>query len=287
MTQTWLYSPARLADARRLMAETTAWIRQLDDQRAGNYARAAEVTQYRLADTTDQLAGKLGGIERQLAGLLQRPDNKLPEAVAERARACLDALDKQAQPNQMAAVYALRGDQFERANERQQAAYDGLAAAEKAFDQMMRLAVSEMDKLPVQDPIAQLLEDPTLDDLLADLERELPLRELLGIGNRPTNLQILGDWLRPGMMGGGAGAMFGNQMRQQDRQARNRLNRAYQDAIRRARKGIRRAADDRAAPADDYCELEPPRFAARRRPGAGSRQGPARAISPGNRAVFQ
>ena len=53
----------------------------------------------------------------------------------------------------------------------------------------MRLAIAELDKLPVQDPVADLLDDPTLDELLAQLEQELPIEELLGIPQRPSNLR--------------------------------------------------------------------------------------------------
>jgi hypothetical protein len=235
-----VFAANRLVEARRLVADTTAWIRQSDEHKANQYSRAAEVAQYRLAEESDRLAGKLGDIEQTLSGLLGRRDNKLPEPIAEKAREFIAALDKQAAPNQLAAVYALRGNQMPRATERQQAAYNGLATAEKAFDDMMKLAVIEMDKLPVQDPISQLLNDPTLDELLAALEQELPLAELLGINPRPTNLQIIGDWLRPGGGGGGGGGggqgMAGNQLRMRGQRARNRLDRSYRDAVARALK---------------------------------------------------
>jgi hypothetical protein len=234
-----VFAGNRLVEVRRLIADTSAWIRQIDEHQSGRYPRAAEVEQYRLAETTDVLAGKLGDIEQTLSGLLQRNDGKLPEAIALKAREFIAALDNQAAPNQLAAVYALRAEQLPKATERQSAAQSGLVAAEKAFDEMMRLAVEEMDKLPVQDPIAQLLEDPTLDELLAALEQELPLAELLGINPRPSNLQIIGDWLRPGSGGGGGGVgqgMLGNQIRQRNRQGRRRLDDARQRAIARALK---------------------------------------------------
>ncbi|MEX2317874.1 MAG: hypothetical protein WD669_12025 [Pirellulales bacterium] len=232
-----VFAANRLVEARRLIADTTAWIRQIDEHKAGNYARAAEVAQYRLAEQTDRLAGKLADVEQTLIGLLQRRDNKLPEPIAEKSREFITLLDKQAQPNQLAAVYALRRNQMPPATERQQAAHEALVAAEKAYDDMMRLAVTEMDKLPVQDPIASLLQDPTLDELLAALEQEAGLDELLGIGPRPTNLQQIGDWLRPGSGGGGSGAGFlGNQMRQRGERARRRIDRSYAEAIKRALK---------------------------------------------------
>ena len=228
-----VFAGNRLVEARRLIADTTSWSRQLDEHRAGNYSRAAEVEQYRLAEQTERLANRLGDIEQNLAGLLQRPDQTLPENIAEKAREVIAALDKQASPNQLGAVYALRADQLPRAAERQQAAHEGLVAAEKAYDEMMQRAIVELDKLPVRDPIASLLEDPTLDELLALLEQERALADLLGLSGRPTNLQIVGDWMRPGNMGGG-GRMAWNQLRQRGERARNRIDRSYRAAIARA-----------------------------------------------------
>jgi hypothetical protein len=235
--ETAVFAGNRLVDTRRLIADTSAWVRQLRAHAAGNYTSAAEVDQYRLAMKTDELAGKLGSIEQTLAGLMQRGDGTLPAPIAEKAREFLAALDKQVSPNQLASVYSLHNNQLPRATQRQKAAADALALAEKAFDDMIRMAIEEMDKLPVQDPVADLLDDPTLDELLAQLEQELPIEELLGIPQRPSNLQVIGDWLRPGNgMGGGGGRMALNQLLQNNQQARQRLDRAYQRAIARALK---------------------------------------------------
>jgi hypothetical protein len=101
----------------------------------------------------------------------------------------------------------------------------------------MRRTIEELDKLPVQDPVADLLDDPTLDELLAQLEQESPIAELLGIPPRPSNLRIINDWLQPGSgSGSGAGQMVMNQMRQDQQRARQQLNRAYKRAIARALK---------------------------------------------------
>jgi hypothetical protein len=230
----------RLTQTRRLIADSSAWIRQIKAHKAGSYTGAAEVTQYRLAMKTDEVAGKLGDLEQQLAGMLQRTDQSLPEPIAAKSRELMAALDKEAAPNQLAAVYALHSNQLPRSTERQQVAGAALTKAEKLYDELARLTITELDKLPVQDPIASLLEDPTLDELLAQLEQELPLQELLGIPNRPSNLRIIGDWMRPGNGGGGGGGggmrTAANQMKQNDKRSQQKLNQAYQKAIARALK---------------------------------------------------
>jgi hypothetical protein len=238
---TAVFAGNRLVDARRLVADTSAWVRQIRAHKSGNYTGAAEVDQYRLAMKTDELAGKLGTIEQTLAGLMQRSDGSLPEPIAQKAREFITTLDKEASPNQLASVYALHNNQLPRATERQKAAGDALAKAEKTYDELIRLAIEELDKLPVQDPVADLLDDPTLDELLAQLEQEAPIEELLGIPQRPSNLRIIGDWMRPGgdnalQTGGGGGQMVMNQLQQNNQQTRQRLNRAYQRAIARALK---------------------------------------------------
>ena len=161
------FAANRLVDTRKVIAATSAWVRQVRAHQTNKYAGAAAVDQYRLAMTTDELAGKLGSIEQTLSGLMERRDGSLPEPIAVKAREFLAALDKEASPNQLAAVYALHGDDLPRTVERQQAAEDALVKAEKLYDEMIKLAIKEMDKLPVQDPIANLLDDPTLDELLA------------------------------------------------------------------------------------------------------------------------
>ncbi len=230
-----LFAANRLVDTRRLITDTSAWVRQMRAHNAGNYTGAAEVDQYRLAMKTDALAGKLGTIEQSLSGAMQRGDGTLPEPIAQKAREFITALDREASPSQLAAVYALHSNQLPRATARQQAAGNALAKAEKHYDELMRLTIEELDKLPVQDPIADLLDDPTLDELLAQLEQESPIAELLGIPNRPSNLRIIFDWLRPG--GGGGGGLFVmNQMRLDQQRMRQQLQRAYQRAIARALK---------------------------------------------------
>jgi hypothetical protein len=230
-----LFAANRLADTRRLIADTSAWVRQMRAHDAGSYTAAAEVDQYRLAMKTDALAGKLGTIEQTLSGLMQRSDGSLPEPIAQKSREFIAALDKEASPNQLAAVYSLHRNQLPRATDRQKAAGDALAKAGRLYDEMARLAIEEMDKLPVQDPISSLLDDPTLDELLAQLEQELPILDTLGIPNRPSNLRIIGDWLRPGG-GSGMGSFAANQMRQYQQRTRQRLDEAYRRAIAKALK---------------------------------------------------
>jgi len=229
------FSTRRLRDTRRLIEITSAWIRQLKSHQAGEYHRAAEVEQYQLAMLTDTLAGKLANIEQNLAGLLQRNDGSIPEAIAEKSRLLLSVLDEQVTPNQLGAVYALRRNQLQRANSRQVSALEALELAGRTYDEMIELTIIELDKLPVADPLAD--RDPTLDELLARLEQEVDFADQLGIPRRPTNLQIIRDWNPSGEgNAGGNNQMVINQFREQQRQRQRAIEKAYRQALARAAK---------------------------------------------------
>ena len=71
--------------------------------------------------------------------------------------------------------------------------------AEQTFDRILQAIVDELDKIPPADPIASLLEDPTLDEILAQLENEQDFLEELGLSLRPSNLQVMGYRMSRGM----------------------------------------------------------------------------------------
>jgi hypothetical protein len=255
------FAANRLADTREIIADSSAWVRQVKAHQANKYSRAAEVEQYRLAMKTEELAGKLGSIEQSLAGALQREDGSLPKPIADKAREFLATLDKEATPNQLASVYALHVDDFAKTTDRQTLALGALEKAERTYDEMIQLAIKEMDKLPVQDPVSNLLDDPTLDQLLAQLEQERPIAEVLGIPPRPTNLRIVDDWL----MGAGNLAMAARsrqwmqqQMQRDNRMSQWQLDQAYRRAIARALKegkSAKKVARPKATKLSDWNRL--------------------------------
>ncbi|MCG8449120.1 MAG: hypothetical protein MI725_06015 [Pirellulales bacterium] len=238
------FATNRLLETRRMMQQTTTWIRQLKQHQSGNYHRVAEVSQYRLAVETDSLAGKLADVEQTFSALLQRNDSMLPETIAQKARGLLEVLDEKAAPNQLAAVYSLKQNEMPGAMTYQEDALTALHSAGKFYDEMIEAAIKELDKLPVQDPLDP--NDPTLDQLLAALEQEVSFREALGIPTRPTNLHIMRDWMlgQAGNVGnnGGSQRLVVNQFRRRQMLRQRQLDRAYRRAIARAMKEA--SADD-------------------------------------------
>ena len=226
----------RVADIRRLIRDTSRWVHSIELIERGKLTEAVSVDQYEVAVRTEELTGKLEGLDEQL----QLPD--VPDAdptakdvIAKKTEALLSTLQDDVSVSQLRAVFALRKSDLKSTSRHEQDAVTGLATAEELFDEIIKLAIQELDKAPVQDPIASLLDDPTLDELLAMLENERDFADLLGIPNRPSNLQIIGDWLRNGS--GGAGApMVRAFIQQQEEEARRKMQRAYQDALARALK---------------------------------------------------
>ncbi len=234
------FATNRLLETRRLVEKTSAWIRQLKYHQSGEYHRAAEIEQHQLVLATDRLAGKFADLEQQLSVTLRIQDGTLPLPIAEKARSLLATLDEQAVPNQLAAVYGLRRNKLPSAISRQEAALEALQLAEKEYDAMIELVIIELDKFPVQDPIASLLDDPTLDELLAALEQELSISDILGIPNRPSNLQIVDDWMRDGMGSGSIGnyqnQVLMNKFREQQLRRQRAIEKAFRKALARAMK---------------------------------------------------
>lgn len=228
----------RLADTRVLITRTSSWNRRIKELTTGKMQRVAAIEQYELATKTDELAGKLADVEQQLAVTLQTEDGTLPPTIAAKAQQLLEALDRRVTPNQLAAAIALERETWSRVFQRQQAAGKGLAEAEKLFDEMLQLAIDELDQLPVQDPIAQLLQEPTLDDILRELEQQLALPEELGIPPRRSNIQRIDDWLRPGGGGGGnGGRMIARQMQSDQQRMQRAMQQARREALKRIREG--------------------------------------------------
>ena len=228
----------RLAETQQVMSQTDVWMRKIKELAKGNYHLVAEVDQHQIATDTAQLAGKLSDIEAQLAGSLQRDDGELPEPIAKKAQELLTTLDDEVATSQLSAVYALRENELSSAIPRQQRAVTAMQKAEQQLQDLLTMAIEEMDKLPVQDPIAAALDDPTLDELLAALERELDSADDLGIPPRPSNLNVIGDMMMPGQgsgMGmGSSSAMVAMQLGLENQQLQQLFDQVYQEALQRA-----------------------------------------------------
>ncbi len=210
----------RLARVRKLQQLTATWQQKNAHVAANRHNRVLEMDQHRLSEDTLALTGKLETANAQLAGL--------PDDILTLADEVKDAMRYDVLVEQMSAELGLRDGNLATAKAHQQKAIEGFTRAEERFNKLIDRVIEEQDKVPPQVPDLDNVQLPTLEELLARLESEADLAELLGIPDRPNNLQALRDWLmRSGSgQGTGAGALQGRA---------RLLEQARRDALRAAR----------------------------------------------------
>jgi hypothetical protein len=156
---------------------------------------------------------KIASLESQLVAALQNQDGQLPANVALKTQQLQKMLDVEIPAAQLLASQTLIDADAELAGLQQQEITQDFETAEILFDEI----------LPA------LLRDPTLDEILSRLENEQDFLERLGLSGRPSNLQIIGDWSRPGL--GSSGSRLMSQLQQMRRLS----NRAFRNALARTR----------------------------------------------------
>ena len=173
-----------------------------------------------------EYAVKIASLDSQLAAALQNEDGQLPADVATMSEVLQQLLDVEIPADQLTAAQTLSDADATQAKSQQKRIVVKFERAEQLFDEILQTIADELDKLPVDDPIASLLRDPTLDEILFQLENELDSIEELGLSLRRSNLQIMGDWSRSSML---------RQLMGQQQRMRNLSNKAYRNALARAR----------------------------------------------------
>ena len=215
----------RLPDLQKIRFDTQQWAGKLelliDDQVNEVYS----VNQENRRDQLLEYSVKIASLDSQLVAALPDDYGELPKDVATKTNELQKLVDVEIPAEQLIAAQTLSDGTADLSKAGQSQIREKFATAEQLFDEVLQAVADELDKLPAQDPIASLLEDPTLDEILFQLENELDLLEDLGLGRRPSNLQIIGDWSR---------SMRQQLMGQQSRM-RNLSNRAWRNALARAR----------------------------------------------------
>lgn len=213
-----------------------------------NYAGAVGVAQLDTTNRTHDLTEKLTGLQRELARQLDPDSQMLPQSIADACDQLLESLDREIEPLQLASIRALQQSQWPRATQRLQASADGLDQACRLADDLLRKVIERLDQLP-PDPLQDLLEDPTLDEILAQLEDERQMDETLGIPSRPTNLQIINDWANGKQGPGGAArarliAMIRQSMAQQQKKQSQRMEKIKKALMQRHASRDNHVVDD-------------------------------------------
>lgn len=221
------FTNKRLAECRGLFERLVGSTETASHLQARRFDGILKVDQQQLAFRTELLRIEMEGIDEQLSTEFQ---NSVPESVTALATE-LKQLMEGITFNQVAATFELESKRLGEAETQQSLAQDGFKRAEQLFDQIRRKVIEELDRIDPPDPNIADLEDPTLDQLLARLEREPNLNALLGLPNRPQNLRVISDFVT---------AFDGNQsvplaLEQAAEQARRRAKEEEQEARRMQR----------------------------------------------------
>jgi hypothetical protein len=198
------YVDARLLESRTVTDRADEWAQFVKHIINRRYGGLAEVDQQKVAIATELLRVEMLGIETDLNGQFGRQtDGDAPGTIRDLVRE-LQRVMESITFSQSAAVFAMTNDQLDRAEMMQLRAMEGFEKAEKLFDRIRREVVAALDEYDMPDPNIADLRDPTLDEFLAQLEREPNIEAQLGIPNRPRNLRLIADTMTWQQNGAGA-----------------------------------------------------------------------------------
>ena len=236
----------RLPDLQKIRFDTQQWVGQLELLMEDQVHELYSVDQENRREQLLEYSVKIASLESQLAGAFPGEGGILSDDLVAKSQELFKLLDVELPAAQLIAAQILSDGEASLSKVEQGDIVEKFSKAEKLFDEILQGIANELDKLPAQDPMSALLEDPTLDEILAQLEVELDFLEELGLGRRAINLQTVGDW-RTSRMSTTIQSLIGQQQR-----IRNLSNQAYRNALARAQvkgKGKRKrrslAKDDR------------------------------------------
>jgi hypothetical protein len=184
------FTDKRLAESRALLEQVIGWTELAEHLQSSRFHGLAKVDQQQLALRTELLRIDVENIDQQLLAQFR---GEVPEEITKLAGE-LKALMESITFNQAAATFELQSERLKDAEMQQALALEGFERAEELFDRIRRRVVEELDKNDPPDPNIADLEDPTLDELLEQLEREPDLNALLGLPSRPSNLRVISDF---------------------------------------------------------------------------------------------
>ena len=171
------------------IAETWAVTAQAVERQL--FPQLVSLDQHQLAIATELLRTEMLNIDADLAGQFNA-DVPLPQEVTHLTQQ-LQTVMESITHNQTSATFALTEDRVQDAAAQQELALKGFEEAQKLLNELRRKTAEALDKIQPPDPNIADLRDPTLDQFLAELEREPNIEAQLGIPARPRNIRFLQD----------------------------------------------------------------------------------------------
>ncbi|MFG0332248.1 MAG: hypothetical protein ACF8TS_02705 [Maioricimonas sp. JB049] len=216
------YVTGRLLESRTVADQADQWTRIAGHLENRRFHGLAEVDQHQLAIATELLRIDMLEIEEELGGQFRQDlDSELPGDIVDMIRQ-LHRVMEALTMNQQAATFALGENRLQAAQEQQALALERFDEAEELFDRIRRAVIAALDEYDPPDPNIADLEDPTLDEFLARLEREPNIASQLGIPNRPRNLRVITDLIALQQQAGGMLGQSEEAARSRARQAKKR-----------------------------------------------------------------
>ena len=218
----------------KIQRDLLRWTGKLELLNDGLVHEVYSVDQENRRDQLLQYSVKIESLQNQLVAAMRTEDGTLPAGVSKLANELQKLIDADIPAAQLIAAQTLTDADLKLAGVQQASIVKDFEFAENAFDEILQAIADELDKIPPEDPISASLRDPTLDEILAQLENEQDFLEQIGLSGRPNNLRTMTDWSRPsggGMLGGSMGGMNGGMQQRMRRLS----NMAYRNAVKRAR----------------------------------------------------
>lgn len=193
------YVERRRIEVRAFADQADAWSVTARAIERVKYSELAGHDQLQIAIATELLRTEMLTIDSDLAGQFNA-EVPLPQEVINLTQD-LQRVMESITHNQNSATFGFTEDRVSDASAQQELALQGFENAQKLLSQLRRKTAEALDKIKPRDPNIADLRDPTLDQFLADLEREPNIEAQLGIPNRPRNIRFMQDemtWQKTG-----------------------------------------------------------------------------------------
>lgn len=220
----------RQAETRVLADAADAWSESAASIQTQAFHKMAYVDQQEATIATELLRIDMQSIETDLVPQFAQAEAGMPLELSNMTRDLLRLVEA-ITFNQQCAAFSLKQNNMERAANQQELALEKFEKAESLFKRLRRKTADALDELPVQNPNIADLRDPTLDEFLAQLEREPNVEAQLGIPRRRSNLrrrQIALAWQSGGGGGGNGDEGEGTGLNGSARAAAERIRREMQ-----------------------------------------------------------
>ena len=185
------YVQRRQIEVRAIADQADLWAVTARAVASQTFPALASLDQHQILIATELLRTEILDIETDLAQQFTE-EVKMPQEVINLTQD-LQRVMESITYHQTSATFALEESRLDGGAAQQELALKGFDEAQKILNKLRRKTAEALDQIKPNDPNIADLQDPTLDQFLADLEREPNIEAQLGIPDRPRNVRVLQD----------------------------------------------------------------------------------------------